>query len=283
MKKITYKIFMVCLFIAAVIISTTAVYAWRTYSTDAKKLALQVTRIDSLIYVYQGLDTNYNGLPDLLINYTSEEIANMNINHPSDKKNYYAEDKAFNYLGYRYALSTDVMEEEKINYSIENIFPTMVSTLKMSIVNNSDGTNWASFSFDSKNFTDADLKLLRCLSVRVGMVYNNTGDINHIATSVVFSDKYYFNDNISTNFDGFNVISGDDAVEVKGMVNRNSEINDDVVDMWFQFEMEAYEDLLIHSQEEGANAFNLTQNEYNLLQNKQITLPDLKVILEVRV
>ena len=279
MRKISYKIIMILLLVVVTIFTTTAVYAWRTYSSEAKKMALKVTKIDSVVYVYEGIDNNYNGIPDLLTD-------TSNANYPEDKRYYYQENKAFNYLGYKYALTTEPAAEEKVQYAINNVFPTMVSTLKMSILNNSDGINWVSFSFDQKSYSpadSADLKLLSCLSVRVGQVMNNTGNINSPATSVVFSDKYYFNDNITSNFDGFSIISGDDAVQVMGMIARDTTINNDVVDMWFQFEMEAYEDLVAHGATEGAKAFSMSQSDYNALQNKQITLPDLKVLLEVRV
>lgn len=284
MKKFYIKIMLACLSIIAIIITTTSVYAWRTYVADVQNVALQVTRIDSEIYVYQGLDVNYNGIPDLLTNYTASEIATMNSGHPEGKREYYKENKAFKYLGHQYAVSTEVTDEQKIPYSIQNIFPTMVSTLKMSVLNNSDGINWVSFSFDSKNYSSSELKLLSCLSVKVGKVVNSTGDITSSNISVEFSNKFYFNDAITNNFNGMSVIGSDDeAIEVKGIVNRNEEINDDVVDIWFQFEMESYDALVAHAGIMGANVFSLTKDEYNSLQNMSLNLPDLKVLLEVRV
>lgn len=284
MRKFYIKIMLACLSIIAIIITTTSVYAWRTYVADVQNVALQVTRIDSEIYVYQGLDVNHNGIPDLLSNYTASEIAAMNSGHPEGKREYYQENKAFKYLGYQYAVSTEVSDEQKIPYSIEGVFPTMVSTLKMSVLNNSDGINWVSFSFDSKNYTAAELKLLSCLSVKVGKVVNPTGDITSSNINVEFSDKFYFNDGITTNFNGLSVISSDeDAIEVKGIVNRNKDLNDDVVDVWFQFEMESYDALISHFGTTGPNAFALTQSDYNSLQNMTLELPDLKVLLEVRV
>ena len=282
MKKFYIRIIMAVLTVFAIIITTTSVYAWRTYTSDVKNIGLQVTRIDSEIYVYQGIDVNYNGIPDLLSNYSESEIASMNTGHPASKREYYEENKAFKYLGHQFAVSYDVTDEEKVPYSITGMFPTMVSTLKLSVINNSDGTNWVSFSFDSKNYTADELKLLSCLSVRAGRVINSSGDITSSDVSVDFSKKYYFNDSISSNFTGLNVINDDTALEVKGLVNRNTTINDDIVDIWFQFEMEAYDDLIAHSDIDGANEFSLSYEEYNNLQNKQINLPDLKVLLEVR-
>ena len=283
MRKFYIRIYMAFLTLIAILITTTSVFAWRTYTADVKNIGLQITRIDSRIYVYQALDVNHNGIPDLLTNYSAEQIAQMSAGEPAHKKNYYQENKAFNYLGSRFAVSYEPTDEEKIPYSIQNVFPTMVSTLKMSVFNNSDGTNWVSFSFDSKNYTADELKLLSTLSVKVGKVVNNTGDITSSDISVEFSEKYYFNDGITSNFDGLTVIDNAESIEVKGYINRNTEINDDVVDMWFQFEMETYDNLLMHAQEEGANSFGMSLSDYNSLQNKQINLPDLKVLLEVRV
>ena len=284
MRKFYIKIMLACLSIIAIIITTTSVYAWRTYVADVQNVALQVTRIDSEIYVYQGLDVNHNGIPDLLTNYSQAEIDEMNSGLSASKREYYVENKAFKYLGHQVAVSSEDAVVETVPYSIQGVFPTMVSTLKMSVLNNSDGINWVSFSFDSKNYTENELKLLSCLSVKVGKVVNSTGDITSSNINVEFSDKFYFNDGITTSFNGLNVISSDDeAIEVKGIVNRNKDLNDDVVDVWFQFEMESYDALISHFGTTGPKAFGLTQSDYNSLQNMTLELPDLKVLLEVRV
>ena len=282
--KIKYsRLILIFMTIIAIIVSSISIYAWHFYKADVNGVTLQVTRIDSAIYVYQGIDRNYNGIPDLLSGYSQQEIASIQEGYPQNKREYYSENKAFTYLGYKYAMSTEFTDEQKISYTITDMYPTMVSTLKMSVINNSDGNNWISFSFDEKNFSEADLNLLRCLSVKVGVVRNNTGNVSSSDITVTMSDKYYFNDGITTNFDGLNVIDGEESIEVKGLVNRDVTINDDICDLWFQFEFESYEALVNHANSENANEFTMTNQTYQSLQNKTINLPDLKVLLEVRI
>ena len=283
MKKNVFNMIVIFITIIAIILSTISIYAWHFYSSGINNLTLQITRIDSAIYVYQAIDTNFNGIPDMLSSFSQAEIDEIKENYPQNKKEYYEEDKAFRYIDYRYAVSVEMSDEQKIGYTISNMYPTMTSTLKMSVINNSDGNNWISFSFDSKEYTTSNLNLLRCLSVRVGYVINDSLDISHSPTEIRMSDKFYFNDGINTNFDGLEVIGGDESIEIKGIINRNENINDDVVDLWFQFVYEDYDSLVKHSNEDGAKAFNLTMEEYQALAGKTIELPELKVLLEVRI
>jgi len=254
-------------------------YAWMVLSDATGQIKLEITKIDSVIYLYRGLDTNYNGVPDLLSDYSSAEQEELISAYPNDKREYYQEKRAFEYLSTSYALSFEPEEDEITKIDMGTIYPTMVKTFKFSAVNNSDGTNWIRYAFSQKIYSNlTDVNLLKTMAVRVGKVVNNTLDKTSSDINVEYGDKVYFYDYISGSISNeFSVVSVDDAYEIKGYNDRNEEINDDVLDLWFQFEMESYESLCNHN-----SNFDLTESEYNALQGKELTLPDLKITLELK-
>lgn len=284
MKNKRFKLVMSILGIVMTLsLTLTLVFGWKIFIAEVNSITLKVIKIDSEVYLYQAIDSNYNGVPDLLSEYSSDEIATIQTGYPENKKEYYTENKAFSYLGYRYALSSDSSTDEYLTFDLDEIYPTQIKTLKFSAINNSDGTNYASFAFDSKTYdTTREVDLLKCMSVRVGKVVNNTcntstPDLTSSDISVEYTDKYYFADHITTISTAFNVLASEDAYEIKGSVTKDSTKNDDVLDLWFQFEMESYDTLSLNSN------FDLTEDEYQALQGQSITLPNLKLTLEIRV
>ena len=285
MKNKRFKIVMTIVGIVMTFFTTlTVVFAWKVFTDSASSLTLQVTKIDSEIHLYQAIDDNYNGVPNLLSRYSESKINEIKSNYPQDKNEYYKEKYAFNYIGYKYAISQEPSYEDILKYDFGQIYPTQIKTLKFSAVNKSDGTNYISFSFNEKEYDSiSKLNILKCMSVRVGRVINVDNNINSDNINIEFLDKVYFNDFIDSKFNSFDVLKEEDAYEIKGSINKNPAINDDVVDLWFQFEFEDYDSLIKHSNESNAKPFNLTDSVYQSLQGEEIDLPNLKLKLEVRV
>ena len=279
-KKIFIKLVISIVSIVITILTTISlVFAWKIFMDNASQLNLAITKIDSEIYLYQALDSNYNGIPDLLSQYSSSEISEIKANYPLNKREYYQEKYAFNYIGYRYALSSEPSAEEILNFDMDKVYPTQIKTVKFSVLNNSDGTNWLNFKFNEKTYTtQKELDMLKCMSVRCARVINNDNDITSSNITVEYSDKVYFNDYITTKSNGFSVLEDNLAYQVMGSVTKDPQINNDVVDVWFQFEFESFKELKAHE-----SSFSLSESDYNSLEGQSLELPDLKLVLELRI
>ena len=279
MKKHLKLINLICLIILGIIVSLTSVFAWSVFTDNAKSLKLQVTKIDSEIYLYQGLDKQSNGVPDLLSEYTESEINNIKANYPINKTEYYNENRAFSYIGKQSAMSMEPSASEILNYDLGLIYPTQSKTLKFSVVNNSDGANYISFTFDYKSYTEEYIKVLKTMSFRVAKIENN-GALTDNPSNIVLSDKYYFGDYITgNNFNGLDFLNDSDDYKVEGQISKNSSKNDDCLDLWFIYQMEDFESLKEH----GIYLTDEEKEDYSLTQGISIELPNLKINLELRV
>lgn len=300
MKKLKTKTKLVIAIVALAMTFTLVVgygFAWYILSDEANTLTLQVTKIDSEIYLSQGIDSNGNGIPNLLSRYTEDEQKNYGYGDKVTKDEYYKENKAFNYIGMKNAISTDVETSENLTYDLGTIYPSQVKTLKFSIVNNSDADNDISFAFTKKDYTtDNEINLLKCMSVRVGKITNNTlsGDdttkynLESSDISFSFSSKYYFMDKISnTSFNELSLFEDNATYEAKGQLTKDEKKNDHVLDLWFQFEFETYDTLKAHYDEnktDSSSEFDsfLSNEQYQAVSGTKIEFPDLEVILEIR-
>jgi hypothetical protein len=279
MKKHLKLINLICLIILGIIVSLTSVFAWSVFTDNAKSLKLQVTKIDSEIYLYQGLDKQSNGVPDFLSEYTESEINNIKANYPVNKTEYYNENRAFSYIGKQSAMSMEPSASEILNYDLGLIYPTQSKTLKFSVVNNSDGANYISFTFDYKSYTEEYIKVLKTMSFRVARIENN-GALTDNPSNIVLSDKYYFGDYITgNNFNGLDFLNDSDDYKVEGQISKNSSKNDDCLDLWFIYQMEDFESLKEH----GIYLTDEEKEDYSLTQGISIELPNLKINLELRV
>lgn len=279
MKKHLKLINLICLIILGIIVSLTSVFAWSVFTDNAKSLKLQVTKIDSEIYLYQGLDKQSNGVPDFLSEYTESEINNIKANYPINKTEYYNENRAFSYIGKQSAMSMEPSASEILNYDLGLIYPTQSKTLKFSVVNNSDGANYISFTFDYKSYTEEYIKVLKTMSFRVARIENN-GALTDNPSNIVLSDKYYFGDYITgNNFNGLDFLNDSDDYKVEGQISKNSSKNDDCLDLWFIYQMEDFESLKEH----GIYLTDEEKEDYSVTQGISIELPNLKINLELRV
>jgi len=280
MRKTKYKLISLIVLLIVSLLSITNLIAWKIYTDQASQIKLQVTKINSEIYLYQAIDSNYNGIPDLLSDYTSEQILQIQANYP-EKDEYYNENKAFTYIGMRYAMSSEESLEESLSYDLGTLLPSQTKTLKFSAINKSDGANDIKFRFDNKSYTTAsELNLLKCLSVRIGKVYNNTfdttPDITSSDTRLIREDKVYLKDYISTSFTGF-TLSSVENYSIEGLILKDDNKNDNVLDIYFSYTFEPYDELI------KDESFNMTYQEYEALIGQEINLPDLKIVLELNV
>lgn len=270
-------------------------FAWYILSDEANKLTLQITKIDSEIYLSQGVDSNGNGIPDLLSRYTDPSVYGYSSDVTKDE--YYKENKAFKYIGMKNAISTDVETTENLTYDLGTIYPSQIKTLKFSIVNKSDADNHVSFAFvDKTDYTQNEINFLKCMSVRVGKITNNTlsgddttkYDLNSSDLSFSFSEKYYFMDKISeTSFSKLSLLENIETYEVKGQLTKNENKNDHVLDLWFQLEFETYDVLKEHYDAKNTDSTSdfssfLSNAQYQAVSGTKINFPDLQAILEIR-
>ncbi len=282
MKKVK-KLISIFMLVVALFFSLTMVFGWYTINDDANSLTLKVTKIDSQIYLYEGLDDNNNGIPNLFKR-CEDEGESIKSKYPEDKLEYYTETRAFNYINMNYATTEELSTTIDLTYNM-SLYPTQSKTLKFSIVNKSEGVNYISFEFADTEYTESEkINLLKCLSVRVGDVINNTfstdvPDKTSEDVSVQMKDKVYFGEYINDSKNGIKNMSlniGDIAVQ--GLINKDSSKNDDVHDLWFEFTLETYESI---TAEFGTDY--IAEADYQAISGKQLQLPVLKATLELRV
>ncbi len=277
------KLITIFMLIVTLVLSISIIYGWYTINDDANNITLKVTKIDSQVYLYEGLDDNNNGIPNLLKRY-EDEGESIKTNYPKDKLEYYTETRAFSYINMNYATTDEVSATIDLTYDI-SLYPTQSKVLKFSIVNKSEGVNYISFEFADTSYSDQKkINLLKCLSVRVGDVINNTFNTNSPSNisediSVSMSNKFYFGTYINANKNGISDMAlnlGD--IEVKGSVDKDKSKNDNVHDLWFEFTLETYESLVAQF---GSDY--ISESDYQAISNETLKLPVLKAILELRV
>ena len=286
-KKSIFKIliFSSTAFIALFLIIT-MIYGWYINADQVGSVKLQITKINSEIYLYKGIDSNYNGIPDLISDYTSTELATIQTKqdvYPVNK-HYYQENKVFSYIDKEAALSTEPTGNVKLQMNMDKVYPTQIKTFKFAVINNSDAENFITFSFNEKTYSADDLKLLSTMSFRIGKVINTSSpySITSTSTRVEFTDKFYFGNYITTTgtikSNEFVAIGDDDAYEINGALKVVN--NDNCLDFWVQFEMEAYDTLTTNINDYSSY---LTSSAYQTLQGKTIDFPLLKLALELRI
>lgn len=168
-KKLIFCIVNVVLCIV-LLISTT--YAWYTNATAMSDMSFQILQIDSLVKLYKGNDTNFNGVPDLLDaeyqnKYYSEELSGY-IEYSNI---YHNENRSFNYIDQKYTLSSDSTANQLRKIEIKDLAPSQVYTYKFEVTNYSGVDNAFAFTFDTgETYTDEYLKFLSNFQVRLGIV-----------------------------------------------------------------------------------------------------------------
>lgn len=278
-RKLSKYIIRISALAAILGLSASAVYAWYLRMNTVGEIELKITKIDSEVYLYSSTDSNYNGIPDLLSDYTSSELAEIQTTTDSfpDTKRYYSESRVFSYVAHEAALSVSKQDSIDMQMAMTGVYPTMTKTFKFACINNSDMENYITFSFNEKSYTnEVNIQLLSTMSVRVGQVINNTNDTTSSNVSVVLTEKVYFCDFISgTTSSKFDVVGENDAYQIDGALNFTN--NSNVKDFWFQFEMESYDSLKAHK-----SNISLTESQYQGLAGESLTFPLMELGLELR-
>lgn len=153
-------------------------YAWFAAYKEAGDLGFKVLQIDSVVNLYQGNDTNGNGVLDLLDNdstYKSmkdENDPNYNT-YISYSEYYYIEKYDFSFKDSKYALSKDSSANLLNNIMLNDMTPSKVYTIKFEAINYSEYENNMYFEFsDTPN--EITLDLLKQIKIRFGYVKNDT-------------------------------------------------------------------------------------------------------------
>lgn len=140
--------------VLCIVLLTIMSLAWYTKVTTVSDMSFSILQIDSLVSMYQGNDTNFNGAPDLLG--SSKKNDNTYYNTELDQwqsytNQYYQEKYSFNYLDQKYALSSDSTSNLLNTVTLSNVVPSKIYTFKFEITNYSGSANYLSVSFNSSS------------------------------------------------------------------------------------------------------------------------------------
>ena len=219
------------------------VFAWFRVGDNINELSFQIARINSEITLYKAEDCNFNGFPDLDIN----------------------DDYIFNEIGYRYAnTSEEETTEDLLKMQINNMMPTQIYTYKIAVNNKSEANNVIRFVFAEEE--SSNLEYLKILSVKIGETIDGI---------TVFGNKFYFANNMNNN--EFSEMTIMNNIEILGSAYATE--NDNQKEFLLQLEFETYQNLSEAVENEN-NKFS-SQESYENAQDKSITLPLLRVYLEI--
>ena len=257
-KKSLYTLVQLIITAAALLLAT-ASYSWLTIGDGIHGMTYTIAKIDSSVMVYRANDDNLNGVPNLL-------------SAPEDAV-YYTERFSFTPInGEVYALAEDSELNMLTEIELDNILPTAVYTLKYSMINRSTIENRIKFSFSSATLDADTAKLLSAISVRIGEVSSESVDSYG---ELSFGEKIFLCDAIDgTSFEEIALKFSDEDSFIPGFSGIDS--IDNRKDLWLQFEMESYEALIAHNTD-----FGLTEAEYEALQGKSATIPNLYIFFEI--
>lgn len=254
-KKLTLTaILAVALLISIIFASFT--YAWLFSGDIARGMEYSIAKIDSSVILYRANDDNLNGIPNRLDENINEE--------------YYLEQYSFTQLGdEKFALSEDSEANMLTDIVITDAFPTQNYTFKYSLVNKSTAENLITFKLVGGEWDDT--ALLSTLSFRLGIV---TAEAPDSVATVDFGQEIFLADHINGGtLEDTVITASSDAIYIDGM--SGAETPDNYCDFWLQIEMESYETLSAHP------GFTLSEEEYNALQGKTVSIPNLYIYFEI--
>lgn len=294
-NKKKYIIAITAILLAACIAAVTGIFAWMTSTKSISKVGFRISQISCRIRMYKGLESDYNGVPDLLgvglgkegkiatdssygqyqettgtstswTDYTYEDI-------------YYGEKYAFELLDSKSMLSSKDTEANSFDVALDEVEPSRVYIYKFSIANEKGGgAGYLSFSFDdftgsaemneeseNKTWASLDASAFQC---RMFVVKNNNQNKSKLTTDIKY-DKYTTTDsttNVTTEW--FDLSTAGTALtsnvaiakvpDTQGSTNAG-----DIVDIWLQIRMNP----------KVANAVNNTENIFK----QSVTLPNFTI------
>ena len=190
MKRIRLIISLVSI-VFSIALLTIITFSWYVNINTSQDMKFEILQIQSLVSLYQGKDTNHNGVPDKLATTNYGKYYNPTVNsgiYINYADYYYTETYDFTYLDQRYALARDSESNLLNTIEINDIVPSKVYTYKFEITNLSQRLNYVSFGFDSDNTVDvAKLSTFTC---RMGIV-DNTGHVTFTSWHDFVSNNAY--------------------------------------------------------------------------------------------
>lgn len=232
MKKGMTKIILASIsVIISLVFVVTSTVAWIISLSAINNLGFQVLQIDSQVNVYQGVDSNYNGIIDLLdeenINkYCDNSSSNENVIYSPYEKLYYDEIHDFELLDSKYALSLQSTANQIETIKLNNVAPGKHYTYKYEVTNYSLYTNFLSFSFISTELSSEMIDLLSLFEIRCGVVLDD-GSVNYLFNwgKIVSGTEGNYS------YHGISIVDG---IEVSPSGKGNS---DGRKDLWIQLRM----------------------------------------------
>lgn len=267
--KIVFGVFSICLLIGAGAYLT---YAWYFSGDETSALEFQVLQIDSVVTVYDAIDINDNGVPDLLAangqengtyQYTEyDEEGAGTTSYVTYDLPYYVETHDFNYHDTTLVLEEDSVANTFQAITLEDVAPSKIYTIKYALANYNFATNVISFSFDKTSTSGSPVSVeneLKWFRMRLGKVDQN-GDITFgdwetfaftADGSLAYTTDAYGNSSTASISPGSGVVTIDPYTGIIGSGR---------LDVWLQIQCLAD-----------------TPNE---LQNKTIVFPDFRITFD---
>ncbi len=285
MKKSTNPIIVpLILFLVSALLLGTATYAWLRVNAGARNMKFQMARINSEVWVYSGVDSNKNGIPDLNdAPYTS--VSNTDANEITTTYDlYYTENYSFDFIGREYALAA-YSGSTTITATAENLFPSQLQTYKFIAVNKSTLENKMAIALEDRNNT-------------VGAVYNSTAGENPYLLAMLYVRVGLINSDGSLSFGEFKYLSdmiksieknADDTYKytLTGLtlsegysIDAMAGEEEGRADFWLQVGIAPYVSL---AEQESFADLGITEADYQSMQGKSIQLPPLYMHFDLEV
>ena len=216
MKKCRLIISIVAAFVSVALLGIVT-YSWYVNMETTSNMEFEILQIQSLVSMYEGVDSNHNGLPDKLATANVGKYYNPNVGtgtYIAYADRYYNETYEFKYLDQRYALARDSESNLLNEIVITDLVPSKIYTYKFEITNLSRVGNWVTFGFE--NDATIDKTKLKDFSCRCGSI-DASGNITFTAWTNFTDGTTYsaFNVTPSTlKVDGYTAALGGGNLEV---------------------------------------------------------------------
>ncbi len=175
------------LLIAAALL-TGSVLAWFTNFDSVDDLGFKILQIDSEVRMYYANDSNFNGVPDLLLpenankyynDYAERneegEIVNPSYQTYAEYTNvYYNEKFDFTLKDSKIALSSDSAVNQFNRIDLTEVVPSKIYTFKFELINYVGADNALSFGFDSEY--SGSLENLSKFQCRLAVINSSDGE-----------------------------------------------------------------------------------------------------------
>lgn len=157
-----------------------ATYSWYYAGDSMGKLGFEIMRIDSVVTLYEGIDSNANGVVDLLSTngaevdtYRFTKEGELSESYVEYNSLYYEEVYDFRYLDTTLVLEKDSEANLLKPIIVENLYPSKICTYKYALANYSFAENEIRCTFDTETSTMQEMsneEILKAFRMRLGAV-----------------------------------------------------------------------------------------------------------------